>query len=311
MVDASPGRDDSSGELAAIESLVRRTGRPRDGEIWAGDDMAVLRAPNSLLLAADALVEGVHFERGLGTIDDLGWKALAVNLSDVAAMGARPLAAVVTVVGASRDDLEALYDGLLACAFEFDCPVVGGDLSDGTSLVVSVALAAGAASTPPVLRSGGHPGDALFLTSRLGSAAAGLRELRLDGAAKSGCVDAYLRPTPRLKEGRAAAESGASAMIDISDGLGLDLDRLCRASGVGVELDAMPAADGATIDEAMAGGDDYELLFAAPSAERVLAAFLSAGLSAPVRIGQLVEDETRRNLEGRSFSPRGFTHGMA
>ena len=301
----------SSGELGAIESLIRRTGKPRDGEIWAGDDMAVVRAPKLLLLAADALVEGVHFERGLGTIADVGWKALAVNLSDVAAMGAGPVAAVVTVIGASRDDLDALYDGLLACAEEFDCPIVGGDLSDGNSLVISIALAAGVALAPPVLRSGANAGDAVFITNPLGGAAAGLRDLRRDPAAKSSCAQAYLRPRPRLAEGRLAAESGASAMIDISDGLGLDLDRLCRASRVGVELDEVAIAEGATLEDALAGGDDYELVFAAPSPESVFAAFSSAKLGKPLQIGWLVKDETTRVLGGRVFEPRGFTHGMA
>lgn len=272
--------------------------------------MAVVAGPGSLLLAADALSEGVHFERALGSLSDVGWKAMSVNLSDVAAMGASPLAALVTVVGASRDELEALYDGILECGEEFGCPIVGGDLSDGASLVISIALAA-SASMSPVLRSAGKAGDKVFVTNPLGGASAGLRELRSDPHTKSRSVVAYLRPRPRILEGRTAAAAGASAMIDISDGLGLDLDRLCRASRVGVELDAVAVADGATLVDALEGGDDYELLFTAPDAERMCAAFASAGLTVPIEIGRLVDDERIRQLNGRRFEPRGYTHGMA
>ena len=221
--------------------------------------MAVLTSPTTLLLATDVVVEGVHFDRRFGSLADAGWKALATNLSDVAAMGGSPLGAVVGVVGASRADLDELYDGILSCAARYDCPIVGGDLTDGAQLVVSIAVAADAVVDRPVLRSGGRPGDVVFVTNPLGSSAAGLRLLKADEAATGDCVEAYRRPLPRLEEGRAARRAGASAMIDVSDGLALDLDRLCRASGVGVVLEDLPVADGATATEAMGGGDDYEL----------------------------------------------------
>lgn len=310
MLDDHAAATGKSGELEAIAALIRRTGPARDGEIWAGDDMAVLQAPTALLFATDVLVEGVHFERRLGSLADAGWKALATNLSDVAAMAGTPLGAVVGVVGSSRADLDELYDGILACSARFDCPIVGGDLTDGPLLVLSIAVAADASFDPPVLRSGGRPGDVLFVTNPLGGAAAGLRQLRNDPRAEGSCVEAYRRPLPRLAEGLAARRGGASAMIDVSDGLGLDLDRLCRASRVGVELSELPLAKGARSDEAMGGGDDYELLFSAPSAEAIRSAFSSAGLNEPCEIGVLVKDETRRGLRGEEFEVTGYTHGM-
>jgi thiamine-monophosphate kinase len=251
-------------ELDAIAQLSGRIGSPRTGEVWIGDDMAVLRGPATLLFATDVAVEGVHFTTETGTLSDAGWKALAANLSDVAAMGGTPTAAVVGLAGANRASLDALYDGILACAAEFDCPIVGGDLTNAAVLVISIAVVADAGEGRPVLRSAGRPGDQVFVTRPTGASAAGLRALELDARAVGDVVDAHRRPAPRLAEGRAARRAGATAMIDVSDGLGLDLDRLCRASDVGVVLDEVPIALGATLEDALGGGEDYELLFAAP-----------------------------------------------
>jgi thiamine-monophosphate kinase len=305
------GREASAwAELDAIRSLGARIGAPPAGEVWVGDDMAVLGATHTLLFATDVSVEGVHFTRATGDLADAGWKALASNLSDVAAMGATPCAAVVGVVGAARADLDAIYDGILACSEAFDCPIVGGDLSAGPAVMISIAIVADAPAGPPVLRSGGRAGDQLFVTRPTGRAAAGLRALRGDLKAEGEEVLAHRRPIPRLGEGRAARRGGATAMIDVSDGLGLDLDRLCRASGVGARLDAVPVARGATIEEAMSGGEDYELLFSAASGPEVVAAFASAGLQAPIAIGALVEDADTRKIGDQDFVPSGYVHRL-
>lgn len=301
----------NSTELEAIDHLISRMGSPRAGETWAGDDMAVLNSPTSLLLATDAFVEGVHFTRDFDSLADAGWKSLARNLSDVAAMGGFPVAAVVSVVGADRGDLDELYDGLLECASAYSCPIVGGDLSGGPVLVVTIAIVGDASVDRPVLRSGARPGDLFFLTGPTGAGSAGLRELRGDLAATGGCVSAYRRPIPRLAEGRAARRGGATAMIDISDGLGLDLHRLCLASGVGLVLEDLPVAHGATEEEALAGGDDYELCFSAPSIDEVMAAFSSAGLAPPICIGEATSERELRMLRGAEFKPGGYTHDPA
>ena len=285
--------------------------------MWLGDDTAVVGSDGPVLFATDLVAEGVHFERRLSSLADVGWKVLTANVSDVAAMGGRPSRAVVAVAGAWGDDLAALYQGLGEAAAAYDCPVVGGDLSAapvGGGLVVSVAVLGVLEGRPPVLRSGGRPGDRLFLTGPLGAAAAGLAALRAghlepaDDRALT-LVQAHRRPVARVAEGRRAALAGATAMIDVSDGLGLDLDRLCTASGVGAELHTLACAPGATRHDALGGGEDYELLIAAPEGADVPGAFVTAGLARPIEVGRLVDDAAVRTLEGRHLEPAGYRHG--
>ena len=243
-------------------------------------------------------MEGLHWDPALAGPDEAGWKALAVNVSDVAAMGGRPLHAVVTVaVPAGRaGDLDRLYDGLEAAAKALDCPIVGGDLTGGPALVVTVAVT-GTVDGAPVLRSGARPGDLLLVTGPLGAAAAALHQRR-----------PAERVAPRVAEGVAARLGGASAMLDLSDGLLLDLRRLAEASGVGVVVDDVPVAAGATREEALGGGDDYELLLAAPSEGDLRAAFTSAQLFPPVVIGRCTADATERRLGAEPLPEGGWEH---
>jgi len=196
----------------------------------------------------------------------------------------------------------------LAASRTYRVPVVGGDLSAGDELVISVAVLG--RSSAPVLRSGARPGDHLFVTGPLGRSAAGLRELRADPSATGACAAAHRRPAARLSEGDAARRGGATAMIDLSDGLGIDLDRLASASGVGVDLTALPVATGATAEEALAGGEDYELVFSAPSREAVMAEFSGAGLAVPIHLGRVVADREMRRLAGVAFDAVGHEHAL-
>ena len=269
-------------ELRSVERLTRRLGSGPPGEVWTGDDAAVLASPSAtLLFAIDAMVDGVHADLGITTVADMGWKALVRNVSDIAAMGGRPLHAVVSVVVPPDGDdlLDPLYDGLGEAASAYGCPVVGGDLASGSQLVVTVAIT-GTVDGEPVLRSGARPGDAVFVTGPLGGAAADLH---------AGIAGRTARPLARVDEGIAARGAGATAMIDLSDGLALDLRRLAAASGVGAVVEAVPVADGATVPDAMTGGDDYELLFTAPDVAQVLDAF--AGLRTPAVIGRITDGD--------------------
>jgi thiamine-monophosphate kinase len=264
-----------------------------------------------MLLATDALVAGVDADLRLTGLADFGWKALAVNLSDLAAMGGQPGHAVVSVIGASVAQLEELYDGLLEASARFGCPIVGGDLSSGAELVVSVAVT-GWVEGSPVLRSGARPGDSIWVTAPLGAAAAGLRLLRDQGsvAAGSELAKAHARPQPALAEGRAARLAGATAMVDVSDGFLADLSRIAESSGVGFQLSALPVARGATRDEALQGGDDYVLAFTMPPGSDPRPAFSRAGLRPPYAIGTCTEDPGERVFRGEPVAPQGWRHKM-
>src|SRR5579862_8529115 len=298
-------------EIAAIELLARRAGQPPNNEVWMGDDAAVLELPGKkCLFATDVTVEGTHFDRRVGSLADVGWRALVQNLSDLAAMAGAPHAAVVTVSGATFDELSELYDGLLEAGKQFACPVVGGDIADGNSLDISVAVLAVPGPNGPVLRSGTRAGDLIFVTGALGAAAAGLRQLRADPAATGSLVDSHLRPHPRIKEGGTAGRAGAAAMIDISDGLGIDLHRLADASRVGVDLDFVPVASGAEVDDALGGGDDYELIICIADRDRMMTAFRDAGLEEPIAIGRVVENPEIRRLDGEPLPRSGYEHRL-
>jgi len=253
-----------SGEFAFLERLAARLPGPPAGEVWIGDDAAVL--DGGRLLATDLLVDGVHVRTEWASPADIGWKALVVNLSDVAAMGGEPEAAVAAVAlppggGAVGD---GLVDGLAEAAETYGCPLVGGDLSTGPVLMLSVAVTGTTRPPAPVLRSGARPGDTVFVTGPLGAARAVLERLEAGDAVDPRPLH---RPVPRLPEGRTAAEAGATAMLDLSDGLSVDLRRIGRASGVGFRIDAaaVPVGAGATLEQAVLGGDDYELCFTAPA----------------------------------------------
>lgn len=304
------------GEFAALIRLTSQLGdaapdlRPGPGETWIGDDTAVVSTGSGwLLLAADTVVEGVHADLTLTGLDDLGWKVMAANVSDVAAMGGVPDKALVAVSGPAQVDLDLLYRGIAAAAACFRCPVVGGDLTNAPLLVVTVAVT-GRVEAAPVLRSGARPGDGIWVSGPLGASAAGLRSYRRGGPA-DGPVDealraAHARPRPALRAGLAARAAGAHAMIDVSDGLSADLGHLADASGVGFLLDRVPVAPGATEADALGGGEDYALVFTAPDAEAVRMAF--AGLTPPELIGRCTEDPTGRLLRGVPLPVAGWEH---
>jgi thiamine-monophosphate kinase len=285
------------------------------------DDAAVLdlRGGGPLVASVDSVVEGVHVDLSLCSPADVGWKALMGALSDLAAMGATPLAALVAlcVPGGSGEGELALgvMAGVAEASTAAACPLVGGDVSESGVLMVAVTVlgTVEASGPPPVPRSGAQPGDVLFVTGPCGASAAGLRALRADTAsdiAIRACAAAYRRPVARLPEGDTARRCGAHAMIDVSDGLALDLHRLADASAVGFDLVGVPVADGATEDEALGGGEDYELLVALSPGDAAVAVarFTSEGLRPPTVIGTVVDDVADRTLRGHPLEPMGWQH---
>lgn len=307
------------GELAAIEAIRRilcEAAPP--GEVWIGDDAAVVRSRGAELVAStDAVVGGVHADLDLVGLEDLGWKALAAALSDIAAMAARPTHCLVSVIGPPDTDLEALYRGIAQASRRWACPVVGGDLVSAALVVVSVSvLGVVPEGRCAVLRSGAKPGDSIFVTGGLGASAAGLAWLRSRrwGAGAASCAvgerlaRAHRRPLARVAEGLAAAAGGATAMIDVSDGLATDLTQLAGASSVGFELERVPVAEGASEAEALGGGEDYELVFTAADAERVAQAFAAAGLRPAQLVGRCTADPSLRRLRGQQLGRLGWEH---
>ncbi|MGI8850068.1 MAG: thiamine-phosphate kinase [Acidimicrobiales bacterium] len=308
-----------TGEFEILARLAASLPPAPAGETWIGDDAAVLRVPEAqwLLLACDAVVAGVHADLRLSGLADLGWKAMVANLSDIAAMGGRPGHAVVSVAAPPGTDVELLYEGIIAAAGAYQCPVVGGDLANAAALVVSVAVT-GTVVGEPVRRGGASPGDGIWLTGPLGAAAAGLHLARERGGGPSSGPDwsgieqrlyqAHARPVPALAEGHAARRAGATAMIDVSDGFSADLAHLADASEVGFEVERVPVAQGATVAEALTGGEDYELVFCARDTSAVLETFSSAGLDPPELIGRCVADPTDRRFDDRPLSRGGWEH---
>ena len=301
------GEDDIIKRIAAI---VGRGPIPR-GERHIGDDAAVL-APfvGQAVISTDVAVLGVHLDAELFPLEDLGFKALTSAVSDLAAMGARPRGAVVAVCAPPGTDLEELHRGIADAALITSCPIVGGDLARARDVSVAVTVFGECPDRRAVLRSEARPGDVIVVTGPLGRSAAGLRRRREGGALQDELVVAHRRPWPRLAEGVAARGAGVRAMMDVSDGVGIDLHRLADASGVGFVLDDIPVADGATFEEAVAGGEDYELVMVTPDVERLELVFADRGLRIPLRLGTIVGDAERRTLRGEDFERRGFQHRL-
>ncbi len=304
------------GEEDLLKRIAARLPKPARGEVWSGDDAAVLHSPpDRLLLTTDVLVEGRDFDFSYCSGEDVGWKAVAANASDVAAMGGRPLHAVVSLalVPETRVDVvDEIVEGITDAARRWGIDLVGGDISSAGEMSVSVTLTGTPVGRDAILRSGAVPGQALCVTGALGGAAGGLWCLRnlsrrdTTSEAVRRLVLRQLRPIARLAEAAELVAAGATAMIDISDGLAVDLGHVMDASATGctVETAAVPLdpdlAEIATesvggafdpVEGAILGGEDFELLVALDE----------AGVS---------EAEERLSSIGTRFSRIGtVTHG--
>ena len=258
-------------EIERIARIRRHTGKTgRAVALGIGDDCAVLRLPGSaedLLIGTDLLVEDVHFSRATHSAADCGWKALARGLSDIAAMGGKPTFILVSLVlpsWANRPWIDGFYDGLLKLARREHASLVGGDLAHGDRLVCDIVVAGTAHKGTAMRRGGAKPGDTIWISGALGGSALGLSTQR--GAAWK----RHLRPEPRLALGNfLRSRLKATAAMDLSDGLSLDLRRLCLASGLHAEIAEPPRFRGASLEQALHGGEDYELLFTTSPNARV------------------------------------------
>jgi len=289
-----------------------------DVRLGIGDDAALLAVPAGQVVAVstDTLVSGIHFPKDTSP-HDVGWKSLAVNLSDLAAMGATPAWATLalTLPQADRGWVGAFIDGFAALAREFKLALVGGDTTQGP-LTITVTVHGFVPENLALRRHGAHVGDAVFVTGTLGDAAAGLRMLRdpalaagnpATAAMRAALIDRLDRPMPRIAQGL-LLRGRARSCIDVSDGLAADLGHICQASGVGAEIDlaklpASPAlfslfSDSERVPLQLAGGDDYELCFTAEEAvaDDLLGDLARSGCVA-TRIGRIVAEAGVRVLD--------------
>ncbi len=325
-------------EFELIEKLTR--GAPKsalDLKCGVGDDCAVIAGPGKKdwLMTQDALIEGVHFRREWLDMATLGRKALAVNISDIAAMGGAPRFYLVSL-GLPTDlrpkCAEQIYAGMKECAREYGACLIGGDTARSPKgLVLSITVIGEIPKDKYILRCGARAGDDIYVTGTVGSAALGLCCLNAkvcDGNA-SRFINRHKDPTPRIKAGRVLAESGmVSAMIDVSDGVLADLGHIADTSGVGfrIQLTKLPVDEGFRAlarkmgvdpaELAVAGGEDYELLFTArPGFSEKLEkkTFPKLGALSATKIGVIVREKNRREVvdaDGKFFVPaiKGFDH---
>lgn len=271
------------GELALIAEIRARTGvRNRAVRLGIGDDCAILRIPpgHEMVVTTDFSLEGRHFRRDWHTPESAGHRCLARGLSDIAAMGAKPAAAFLSLglpVITERRWVTRFLAGLSALAEMHGVELAGGDTAaaPGTQFLADIVVVGSAARGKAMRRATARVGDRLYVTGTLGDAAVELAALATGGkcprrAGSKGSRHTF--PEPRIAVGQSLVRRGiATACMDLSDGLSTDLTHLCQASGVGaeVEAEALPLGEGATPEQALHGGEDYELLFAAPSQTEV------------------------------------------
>lgn len=294
-------------ELQLIDRIRARipTARSPGLVLGLGDDCAVFRPRGSkedLLFTTDLLVEDVHFRRSTHSAADIGWKALARGLSDIAAMGGEPRFCLVSLALAEWNDarwLDGFYRGLLALAARENTPVAGGDLGRSAKTTCDIVVCGAAPRGKWLRRDGARAGDAIYVSGELGGSALGLETGK--GAARR----RHVRPEPRLALGQ-FLRGRASAAMDLSDGLSLDLHRLARASGLAAELETLPIFKGARLQQALHGGEDYELLFTAPARRPLPESLEGIRLT---RIGNMRKGRAgEMRMNGKPLRPLGYDH---
>lgn len=333
-------------ERALLDQIRSQAARSGAGAVrlGIGDDCALLglRPGEEVAVTTDLSIAGRHFRLDWHTPEVIGHRALARGLSDLAAMGARPVAAFLSLglpeeltrhtgrharrILAGRTWLDRFYDGLLALADLYKTPLAGGDLAQSPVALADIVLIGAVTHGKALLRTGARAGDRLYVTGCLGGAAAGLKFMAEAGPYKSGmprsfpdkiklALEPHLYPRPRIAQGLFLRRRGlATAAIDLSDGLSTDLAHLCAESSVAAEVDAaaLPLHPSATLEQALNGGEDYELLFAAPPKVKLPRAIAGVAVTC---IGRLVPARRGRpqvtllTIEGsRPLPPHGWEH---
>ena len=296
-----------------IDNLRRRIVLPRSSGVvlGIGDDCAIFRprgASEDLLYTTDMLIEGAHFLRETHRAQDVGWLALARGLSDIAAMGGQPRFCLLSLAAAPWVDrrwLDGFYHGLLKLAQSAGAPLVGGDLARTDRVMCDIVVAGVVPRGQALRRDGARAGDAIYVSGALGGSALGLALGVAKGRGKA--WKRHTRPEPRLALGRFLREQlGATAAMDLSDGLSLDLHRMCAASGLSARIAPPPVFPGATLEQALHGGEDYELLFTLPARRPAPMEFQGLPLT---RIGTMRKGRPGEvQCDGAPLDRLGFDH---
>ena len=302
-------KEAAASELEIVERIRRRVALPRASGLvlGIGDDCAIFRprgASEDLLFTTDLLIEGVHFLRETHGAGDVGWKALARGLSDIAAMGGEPRFCLLSLALAPWVEtrwLAGFYSGLLRLAARTRTPLMGGDLGHAEKTMCDIVVCGAVPRGGALRRDGARAGDAIYVSGALGGSALGLSK----GSGRA--WRRHLRPQPRLALGRfLRARLRATAAMDLSDGLSLDLHRLSLDSGLSAQIQAPPRFPGATWEQALHGGEDYELLFTVPARVRVPRDFEGVPLT---RIGAMRQGRPGAvELEGAPLARLGYDH---
>jgi thiamine-monophosphate kinase len=298
-----------SSEIVLVEKIRRRAALAKGPGLvlGIGDDCAIFRprgASEDLLFTTDLLLEDVHFRRSTHRPEDIGWKALARGLSDIAAMGGKPRFCLLSLAVSEALDarwIDRFYSGLLRLAVRAKTPLAGGDVARSEKLTCDIVVCGAVPNGTALRRDGARSGDAIYVSGALGASALGL-------ATRSGNAwRRHLRPEPRLALGRyLRTRIHATAAMDLSDGLSIDLRRLALASGLAAEIQSPPVFAGATMAQALHGGEDYELLFTAPTRTRVPRAFEGVMLT---RIGTMRKGRAGEvYCDGAILPPLGYDH---
>ena len=309
-----PSEEEIVGEILRQASRVPQPGV----SVGIGDDAAVVAAlprGERLLLSTDQVIEGTHFIPDLHPPRALGHTCLARGLSDIAAMGGAPLYFLLSLclpAWVDRDWLRSYLGGLLKLSKRCGVPLVGGDVAGGRQFAADVTVVGAVGARRLLRRSGAKPGHRIFVSGQLGGSALGLERLSTrEFPVSDAAIRRHLYPRPRLELSRFLRNTlGATAAMDLSDGLSTDLERLVKASGVGAEIEesAVPRFRGASAAQALHGGEDYELLFTVPAKKKVPRSFRHIRLTQVGRIRSEPGVVLLSRGGPRALSPEGFAH---
>jgi thiamine-monophosphate kinase len=322
---------DSRGELALIELIRKRAARIEPTakgksqiQMGIGDDCALLRprAGQELAVTTDLSIEGRHFRLDWHPPESIGHRALARGLSDLAAMGAQPVAAFLSLAlpqnltGKDSGWLERFLDGLVNLAARYNVPLAGGDLAESPLALADIVLTGSVPQGKALLRSGARPGERIYVTGSLGGSAAQLAAMRRSShGAMSSSVGSgeqpHFYPEPRIAQGLWLRKHRvATACMDVSDGLSTDLGHLVKASGVGAEIEAerVPLGKSATLEMALHGGEDYELLFTAPAGTKVPRRIAGVAVTEIGRVVRLRRKGPAVSMDGAALEAQGWEH---